>query len=342
MNNFWFQQHLRDPLKCFCPFDLTVSARFGREHGGGSLRRVGNRQFLALCGDHSLFLGLFGLLVGVLVLLGFFGGLALVLSLLVEGFLGLSTALLVLLVGVVLLFIPCLTERFGVAGGNADEVGVESDDNDAPGELAEDVVSLLVLNVTLFGGAPAVVDGVTLVDGSEVNKRPGCGEHRGHDDHDAGAGKAASVGDAILAEPDEEESGSDVVKDLEDQVDEAVPPPDIVVQHQEELGRNADDRESNGKDADGRNTALDRNAAAAGDALSGLGLAIADAAAALLEDWLTLLRVQRAVNLIFRWREVLVEVHHVLSSAETVAHQAVIGSITGLRLVVFFSHYYYL
>jgi hypothetical protein len=86
-----------------------------------------------------------------------------------------------------------------------------------------------------------------------------------------------------MAEPDEEERGGDVLGDEQNDVDEAVPPLNLVVQHQEELSRDADGGEQDSEDTDGSDAALDGDDAAAGDALSGFGLAIADAAAALSE-----------------------------------------------------------
>jgi len=292
MNNFWFQQRLRDPLKCFYPFFvqllLDVGANIAVVHSGAL-------ALVVKCGDHSLFVffhrvSLFFRLVLALALLLVFllllllGSHTTVLGLLIEGFFGDLFPILLLLVSVLFFLVHFRAEVGSIAADDADEVGVEGDNDDGEGQLSEDVVLLLVLDVALLGGAPAIVDGVTIVDGKEVDEAPSGLEDSTDDHHDAGATKVASVGDVVLAEPDDEVSRGDVLKDENDEVHEAVPPLDLIVQHQEELCRDSDRSECNSENANGRHTALDGDAAAAGDALSSLGLAVADAAAALLED----------------------------------------------------------
>lgn len=188
------------------------------------------------------------------------------------------------LVSFLLLLVLLSLESGGVAAADADEVGVEGDDDDGPGELTEDVVLLGVLDVALLGGAPAVVDGVTLVDPHEVDDNPGGDKGGGDNDHDAATAEVASRSNGVLAEPNDEERGGNVLRDQQKNVDEAVPPLNLVVQHKEELSRDADGGEGDSEDTDGRDTALDGDNAAAGDTFSGFGRAIADAAAALRED----------------------------------------------------------
>ena len=148
--------------------------------------------------------------LGIIFLVCLFGllRLVLVLGFLIKSLLGLSLARLLLLVSLLVFLITRGAKALGIPVADADEVGEKSNDNDGPGELSEQVVPLLILDVALLGGAPAVVDCVALVDPHEVDDGPASLKGGRHDDHDAGAGKAASVGDVVLAEPNDEEGGS--------------------------------------------------------------------------------------------------------------------------------------
>ena len=244
-----------------------------------------------------------------------------VLGLLVESLLSQLFSGLHLLEGNLLFSAALSTQVRGVAADNADEVGEGDENDDGPGELPEDEVFLLVLDVALLGGAPAPVDGLAIVDPHEVDDSPSREERLGDDDHDAGAAEAATAVDAVLAEPNNEEGGSDVLRDQQNQVDEAVPPGNAVVQHQEELGGDADGGEQERDEADRGDATLDRDDAAAGHALGGLGLAIADEAAALLEHRGALLGVERAELHLIVAGEIVVQVHGVLHLSHRIRHE---------------------
>ena len=232
------------------------------------LLEISEEGFLLLLGE---------LLVGVIEVLGSLESVGLLLN--------------VLLLGLV---ISLSLEEVGVSQGDAQEVRPQSDDDDGEEELSEDVVLLLELHVVLLGGAPAVVDGVLLVDPHEVDDGPDGNEGGGHNDHDAAAEESATGADAVLAEPDDEERSGDVGGDEQEQVDERVPPGDQIVQHEEELAGDLHSGEHDSEDADGHDTSLDGDDAAARDTVGGLVVAQADAAAALREDGLALLLVEGA------------------------------------------------
>jgi len=185
-------------------------------------------------------------------------------------------------------------EEVSVSDGDAKEVSPEGDDDDGEEELSEDVVLLLELDVALLGGAPAVVDGVLLVDPHEVDHGPDGVEGGRHDDHDAGAVESTTGAHAVLAEPDDEERGGNVGGDEQEDVHEREPPGDLIVEHEEELAGDLHGGEDQGGNTDGGDTGLDGHAAEAGDTVGGLVVAKANAAAALREDGLALLGVEGA------------------------------------------------
>ena len=183
-------------------------------------------------------------------------------------------------------------EEVSISDAHAEEVRPKGEDDDGEEELSEDVVLLLILDVAIFVAAPAVVDGVLLVDPHEVDDVPDGDQGGRNDDHDATAEESATSADAVLTEPDDEERGSDVGRDEEEDVHEREPPGDQIVEHQEELGGDLNSSEDDGENTDGGDTSLDGHAAEAGNTISGLVVAKADAAAALREDGLALIFVE--------------------------------------------------
>lgn len=216
-------------------------------------------------------------------------------DLLVKGLLGEFLLSGSLEVSLLVLLVSLHSEGILVGGGHADEVGVGGHDDDAPGEFSEDVVLLLVLDVALLGGAPAVEDMVSLVDPDEVDGGPGSHEGSRDDHEDGSAWESASGGDGVLAEPDDEEGSGNVSRDEQSKVNDWVPPGDLVVEHQEELVGDGHGGEHDSEDTDHSETSLDGNDTAAGQAISLLSATVADAAAALLKDWLVLLGGPRSV-----------------------------------------------
>lgn len=221
-------------------------------------------------------------------------------------------------------------EDVSVSDGDAQEVRPEGDDNDGEEELSEDVVLLLELEVALLGGAPAVVDGVLLVDPDEVDHGPDGDKGGRHDDHDAGAVESATGANAVLAEPDDEERGSDVGGHEQEDVHEREPPGDLIVEHEEELAGDLHGSEDKGGNTDGGDTGLDGDAAEAGDAVGSLVVAKANAAAALREDGLALLGVEGAEVL-----TVVSTVQPAGGAAHHVSHHSVV-IVVSLLLGLFF------
>jgi len=142
----------------------------------------------------------------------------------------------------------------------------------------------LELEVASFGSSPSVVDVFLLVDPDEVDHSPGGNKSSGDDNEDAAAEESASVGDVILSEPDNEEGSSGVSWQVEADIDEWVPPLNLIVEHEEELLRDLDGNKYHGQNSDESDSGLQGDEKTAGSTLSKGIRAVADAAAALRVD----------------------------------------------------------
>jgi hypothetical protein len=193
-------------------------------------------------------------------------------------------------------------EEVSVSRGNADEVREASQDDDGGQELSEDVVLLLELEITRLGSSPSVVDVFLLVDPHEVDDSPSSNEGSGDHDEDATTGESASVANVIFAEPNNKEGSTSVGGQVEDHIDEWVPPLDLVVEHEEELLGDLNSDQNNSDDSNESNTSLQRNNEAADLFLGVLIRAIANTAAALRVDvfcgfWFEFVKI----ILLFHW-----------------------------------------
>jgi len=177
-----------------------------------------------------------------------------------------------------------LAHEVSVSDSDTDEVRVAGEEDDRVQELSEDVVLLLELEVAGFRGSPSVVDVFLLVNPDEVDHGPGGNEGSGDDDEDASAEESATSGDVVLSEPDNEEGSSGVSGKVEADVDEWVPPLNLIVEHEEELLRDLDGNEGHGENSNESDTGLQGYEDAAGLTFGEGIRTVADAAAALRID----------------------------------------------------------
>lgn len=178
-----------------------------------------------------------------------------------------GSKLLLIRVSLFVLVTHLLTEEISVSEGHTDEVRVQSKQDDCVQEFSEDVVLLLELEVASFGSSPSIVDEFLFVNPDEVDDSPGGNEGSGDDNEDASAEQATTVGDVVLSEPNDEEGSSGVGWQVEADVDEWVPPLNLIVEHEEELLRDLNCNQDHGENSDESDTGLQGNEKAAGGTL---------------------------------------------------------------------------
>ena len=151
-----------------------------------------------------------------------------------------------------------------VSVGHADEVSVGSAETGGLGEHNEKVELLGLLGVNVVTWVThAGVNGVALVNPNVVREDPNAGEGARNDSKLASNEELSSCGLVVLGEELNEETGSDDQWNVKDQKHDWVVPVDIVVHDQEEVHGDQVDRQDEGEDTNGDNSALNWEAGAA-------------------------------------------------------------------------------
>jgi len=155
----------------------------------------------------------------------------------------------------------------------------------------------LELEIAGLGSSPSIVDVFLLVDPHEVDDSPSSNERGGDDNKDAAAEESASVGDVVLSEPNYEEGSSSVGWQVEDNIDEWVPPLNLIIEHEEELLGDLDSNEDHSENGDESYTSLQGDQEAAGRSFGERIRAMADAAAALRIDG-SIVRLSKFIGIV--------------------------------------------